>query len=63
MSHHVKDAEQLYHEGATYVIMPPYLGRRFIIDVFSKFKLDKRKYQVEKKRHLNDFERIDNQIV
>jgi len=62
VSHHVRDAERLYFEGATYVIMPPYLGRRFIADVFSKFKMDKKKYRIEKERHLRDFERIDSEV-
>jgi len=60
---HYQDAVRLYKQGATYVLMPPYLGRRFITDLFRRNKLDHTKYEIEKERHLSDFKYIEDKLV
>lgn len=64
VSNHAEHAEKLYKMGASYVIMPPYLGRRFVADLFKKYGFNKQNYQVEKKRHLNDLQYVDaNKLI
>ena len=55
-------AEKLYKAGATYVIMPPYLGRRFMIDLVRKNKLDHSKYKEERKKHIFDLPYLDDSL-
>ncbi|NQT49696.1 cation:proton antiporter, partial [Candidatus Kuenenbacteria bacterium] len=57
-NHHIH-ADKLYKAGATYVIMPPYLGRRFMADLFKKNKLDHSKYKEERNKHIFDMQYID----
>lgn len=56
VSHRVEQARDLYTLGADYVVMPPYLGRRFVVDLFKKNLFAHNKYVGEKKRHLRDLE-------
>lgn len=56
ISNHTADTEKLYKAGASYVIMPPYLGRRFMADLFMKNQLDYKKYAKERKKHIADLE-------
>lgn len=50
----VTQARNLYKEGATYVMMPHYLGARVIAQMIRKKKLEKVKYQIEQKLHKKD---------
>src|SRR3989339_114827 len=59
MADHAHQAQELYGAGATYVIMPHYLGRRYIVDLFRKNKLDLAKYQQEKKKHVFDLPLVE----
>lgn len=63
VTNHYKDAKRLYSQGATYVLMPPYLGRRFITDLFKINKMDRKKYTLEKKRHLADYKYIEDKLI
>ncbi|MFH0988235.1 MAG: cation:proton antiporter [Parcubacteria group bacterium] len=54
IANHGHEAERLYRLGATYVIMPHYLGRRFMADLFLQNELGKRKYRVERAKHVAD---------
>ena len=54
VSHHKDHAQQLYKMGASYVVMPPYLGRRFMVDLFKKNLFNAGKYGVERRKHLKD---------
>jgi Kef-type K+ transport system membrane component KefB len=54
IANHAHHAAKLYKAGAAYVIVPPYLGRRFMIDLLKKHKLNFRKYHAERRRHLID---------
>jgi len=56
IANHANDAEKLYDEGADYVIMPPYLGRRFMAELFLKNKIDPKKYAKERRKHAVDLE-------
>ncbi len=54
VSHHAEEARELYDSGADYVVMPPYLGRRFMVDLFKKNQFQHNKYSREKARHMKD---------
>lgn len=54
VSHHANQAKELYALGADYVVMPPYLGRRFVVDLFKKNLFAHNKYVREKTKHLRD---------
>lgn len=60
MADHAHQARELYRAGATYVIMPHYLGRRYIVDLFHKNKLDLIKYKKEKNKHMFDLPLADS---
>lgn len=52
ISHDAEDAEELYEKGATYVIMPHYLGARFATNMIGKFGFDKKGFEDERDKHL-----------
>ncbi len=55
------EADKMYKAGATYVIMPPYLGRRFMVDLIKKNKLNMDKYKHEREKHIFDLEYLKKQ--
>ncbi|MEK7559615.1 MAG: cation:proton antiporter [Patescibacteria group bacterium] len=57
ISHDTEDAQALYEKGATYVIMPHYLGARFATNMISKFGLDKKGFEEERDKHLEHLEK------
>jgi len=59
VSNHFHDADKLYKRGATYVIMPPYLGRRFMVDLFKKNHLRINDYKKEQRKHKDDLNYLD----
>ena len=61
IANHFSDAEKLYNLGATYVIMPPYLGRRFVVDLLKKNKLNLTKYKHEKSKHIFDLNYLEGE--
>lgn len=54
IANHSTHAKQLYAEGASYVVMPPYISRRFVVDLFKKNKFNIKKYTQDRKKHIND---------
>jgi Kef-type K+ transport system membrane component KefB len=54
VANHRFQAEKLYAAGADYVIMPHYLGRRFMVELLRTNKLNQNKYKTERKRHQTD---------
>lgn len=52
ISHDTEDAEALYEKGATYVIMPHYLGAIFASNMIGKFGFDKKGFEEERDKHL-----------
>ncbi len=55
-------AQKLYDLGASYVVMPPYLGRRFMSDLFNENVFNAKGYEREKKKHLKDLQYIKELI-
>ncbi len=56
VAQHPKEAQALYEAGADYVVMPTYLGRRFMVDLFKKNVFDHTKYQNEAEHHRRDLD-------
>lgn len=52
VSHQIDDATRLYEEGATYVIMPHFLGGKHFSTMIEKHKLSTDKFLEEKIMHL-----------
>lgn len=50
------EAKQLYEMGVTNVIIPNYLGRRYLIEIVNQNKLSKAAYQKERSRHHLDMQ-------
>ena len=48
----MEDAKQLYELGATYVIMPHYLGASYATNMTSRIGLDAEGFAEERKKHL-----------
>jgi Kef-type K+ transport system membrane component KefB/Trk K+ transport system NAD-binding subunit len=53
ISHQIDDAMRLYEAGATYVIMPHFLGGKHIATMIENHKLNVRKFLKEKAEHLD----------
>ncbi len=52
MSHNIGEANSLYDVGATYVIMPHFLGGSHVAGLINDYKLDLDKFSKEGKRHI-----------
>lgn len=52
ISHDIKQAKELYLQGATYVIMPHYLGAHHAAHMISEYAYDIEKFDKERNRHL-----------
>jgi Kef-type K+ transport system membrane component KefB/voltage-gated potassium channel Kch len=52
VSHQISEAERLYQEGATYVIMPHFLGGKHFSAIMEKSKLNMNSFLKEKLSHL-----------
>ena len=57
VSHHIEEAERLYEEGATYVIMPHFLGGKHFSTMIEKNKLSMSKFLEEKIAHIEHLNR------
>lgn len=56
IAHSPQEARLLYEEGATYVIMPHFLGGNYAAMLLEKYGLSGRKFGLEKIRHLKHLE-------
>ncbi len=56
-AHQIEDALKLYEEGATYVILPHFLGGEHVSHLISKFKFNYDKFFTEKINHINEIEK------
>lgn len=54
VANHQEQAALLYELGATYVIVPPFLGRRYMVDLLTQYGFDKKRYEEEKRTHLKE---------
>lgn len=52
ISHQLEDANMLYKKGATYVLMPHFLGGNYASMMIAKFGLDTNKFIEERKKHI-----------
>jgi len=52
VAHQIEDAERLYEEGATYVIMPHFLGAKHFSTMIEKHKLSPEKFLEEQIVHI-----------
>ena len=52
VSHQIDDSTRLYNAGATYVLMPHFLGGHHMAEMIKKNKLDYKKFFKEKNIHL-----------
>jgi len=62
VANHSSEAKELYRAGATYVVMPPYLGRKYIVDLVKRNKLNAKKYKHERSHHLKDLRYLINDL-
>ena len=54
ISHQIDEAIELYGEGATYVIMPHFLGGRLASTLIERYELDFSKFLKEKATHIEE---------
>ncbi len=52
ISHNIEETNTLYDEGATYVIMPHFLGGSHVSMMINKHKLNTNKFLKERKKHI-----------
>jgi Kef-type K+ transport system membrane component KefB/Trk K+ transport system NAD-binding subunit len=52
ISHNIEEAHELYKHGATYVIMPHFLGGSHASKMIDEYKLDMKKFLKEKEKHI-----------
>lgn len=52
ISNDIHETESLYHMGASYVIMPHYLGARYASQMIGRLGLDTKAFGEEKEKHL-----------
>jgi len=57
ISHNIKDTEELYRRGASFVVMPHYLGAKHAARMIESHGLKKEEFEKEKKQHLDDLYR------
>lgn len=60
VANHHHQAVSLYGAGATYVIVPPYLGRRYLIKLLREYGLNEHGYLTERRLHENEFVFMEN---
>jgi len=52
ISHQIGDANVLYDKGATYVVLPHFLGGKYASMMINKYGLNKNKFLIEKRKHI-----------
>ncbi|MDA1316535.1 MAG: cation:proton antiporter [bacterium] len=57
LSHSREDTLALYAEGASYVIMPHYLGAQYATRLINRAGLDKQEYHVHRSKHMAHLEK------
>jgi Kef-type K+ transport system membrane component KefB len=53
-SHNIKEAKELYRIGASFVVMPHYLGAKYASEMIKAFGHSKEEFEREKMKHLMD---------
>ncbi|MFA5954499.1 MAG: cation:proton antiporter [Patescibacteria group bacterium] len=62
VSYHESQAEELYVAGATYVVIPPYLGKRYLIDLLKTHQFDDSSYRRERLKHRKDLKYLKEML-
>lgn len=57
LTHDIKAAKELYDAGATYVVMPHYLGAKYASGLISRLGFDKKLFEEEKSKHIQHIEK------
>jgi hypothetical protein len=52
LSNYINEAEDLYKQGASYVMMPHYLGTKFASNMIVRLETDVKDFEEEKQKHL-----------
>jgi Kef-type K+ transport system membrane component KefB len=52
ISHNAHEAKQLYGKGATYVVVPHYLGAQYASRMIASHGLDKKEFDEEREKHI-----------
>jgi Kef-type K+ transport system membrane component KefB len=52
ISHNPREAKELYLKGATYVVMPHYLGAKYAAHMISRLGVKRKEYEAERGKHL-----------
>jgi Kef-type K+ transport system membrane component KefB len=60
LSHNREDTLALYAEGASYVIMPHYLGAQYAVRLIGRAGTDKQEYHAHRARHLAHLEKRES---
>jgi len=58
ISNNREEALALYAEGASYVIMPHYLGAQYAVRLIGRAGMDRREYDIHRERHLAHLEKL-----
>tara|TARA_Y100000294_G_scaffold50161_1_gene47263 strand:+ start:701 stop:2407 length:1707 start_codon:yes stop_codon:yes gene_type:complete len=58
-AHEVKEAFELYKNGASYVLTPYFLGGEYVAKMIGKFEINKKDYKKEKEKHMKMLEEIE----
>lgn len=54
LCHNTDQATALYEAGATYIVMPHYLGTKYASHLIAKLGLDKKAFTEEREKHMKD---------
>lgn len=57
VSHHIDEAHKLYSAGASYVVMPHFLGGRYASLLVDKYGFDVNRFNEERKKHISHLRR------
>ncbi|MFH1592134.1 MAG: cation:proton antiporter [Candidatus Woesearchaeota archaeon] len=57
ISHSIEEANALYNAGATYVVMPHFLGGSYGAMLVTKYRLNEKKFLKEKNKHLKHLQK------
>jgi Kef-type K+ transport system membrane component KefB len=57
ISHNIKDTYELYKHGASFVVMPHYLGASFASKMIEDYNTEEGAFETEKKHHIEYLER------
>ncbi|MCK5624238.1 cation:proton antiporter [Candidatus Pacearchaeota archaeon] len=57
-AHTIKDALDLYKEGANYVLTPHFLGGEYVAKMLKDLKINRSEYKLEKEKHIKTLKEI-----